>query len=165
MVERLRLGERVLWSGARGRVGAVLTDQRLLAVTPSASSWRELRYRVGEQPPESVLLEERLALATTTQRALGFDGRSNNWIERDLTPRERVIASRVGPTTGLVVTDRRALGLSVNSGGFFEVDLRLHERFEAATALSGVATVTTSQRVLVFQGNTGHWSERRRPIE
>ena len=44
-VARLRLNEAVLWKGARGKVGVVITDQRILAVATQSGSWQEADYR------------------------------------------------------------------------------------------------------------------------
>ena len=161
---RLRIGESVLWSGARGRVGVVLTDQRALGVRPGSGSWQGVEYRRFERLSGRVMLGERVALLLTDQRVIGFDGRSGNWTERDLGLREQILATRVGENSAVVVTNRRALGLSADSGGFFEADLRIRERIESVSALSNVATVTTSQRILVFSGPAGRWTARSRPL-
>jgi len=161
---RLLLDERVLWSGSRGIVAVVITDQRVLAVGSRSSAWQEERYRRGEAAPGDALLGDRLALLTTGQRALGFSGTTGNLIEYRLGPRERVVSVHVGENVGVVVTDRVALGLSPTTGGFFDTDLQLHERIERVDTRSAVATVTTSRRLLVFSASTGVWSERRRKL-
>jgi hypothetical protein len=163
-VLRLERDEDVRWTGAQGRVGVAITDRRVLAVTPDASSWREERLHLGESPPERAKIGARVALALTAKRALGFDGGSNNWVETRLGVREKIVSARVAENTAVVVTDRRALGLSRQRGGFFEADLNLRERLERVDAKANMATVTTSRRVLLFQGGSGVWTYRKRPL-
>lgn len=158
--EALELGESVISSGARGRVGVVVTDRRLLAVGTGSAAWQETRWRRTEAPATDVRLGARVAIATTNARALGFDGRTGNLVERTLGPRERVLDGAAGGNVAVVLTDRRALGVSAYAGGFFETRLRLGESIEELSALASLATLRTSQRLLVFRAQGGSWEER-----
>lgn len=162
LVERLELDEEVLSTASRGRVALALTTRRVLAATPSSGSWRSERYHLTETPQEQAWVSQTLGLVLTSERVLAFFG-TGNWVEQRLGPREQVVASRVGPTTAVVVTDRRALGIG-SGGGFFPTEMRLGETVESVKALSGIATVTTSQRTLVFKGSSGVWVDRKRPL-
>jgi hypothetical protein len=161
---RLRLNETVLWKGARGKVGVIITDERILAVATQSGSWQETDYGRTEQRPESALLGERVALAITSERVLGFNGGSGNLAEVRLGPREQVVVARAGENVGVVVTDRQALGLSPFLGGFFAIPLNLGDQIEAVTAESNVATLTAGRRVLIFRATTGSWEERLRDL-
>ena len=163
MSVRLNLTERVLWSGSRGTVGVVITNERLLAVTTGSAAWQEERYQRGEAPPADALLGDRVALATTPRRVIGFLG-TGNLVEYRLGPRESLRSVRVGENVGVVVTDRKAVGLSPSTGRFTETKLQLHERIESVDTRSTLATVTTNRRLLVFRAPTGAWSERRREL-
>ena len=154
-IARLRLDEAVVWKGARGKVGVIITDQRILVVATQSGSWQETDYGRKEQRPEKVLLGERV---------LGFNGGSGNLVEYRLRPREQVIVARAGENIGVVVTDRQALGLSPFLGGFFTTPLKLTDRIEAVTAESNLATLTTNRRVLIFRATTGTWEERSRDL-
>jgi hypothetical protein len=160
----LELGETILWQGTRGRVGAVVTNKRLLLVATNSAAWQVARFRQGEQPPAAVLLGDRVALATTAKRALGFDGGSGNLVESSLGPREIVRQSAVGQNVGVILTDRRALGVSPFAGGFFPVRMNLGERTESLVAKANLVTLTTPQRILIFRGPTGDWEERDRNL-
>lgn len=160
---RLHLGEQVLWSDSHGAVGVVITNERLLATTSHAGSWQEARFQTGEPPPADALLGDRVALAVTDRRVLGFSASVDSLVEYRLGPQERLDSVRVGENVGVVVTDREALGLSP-SGGFFETDLHVHERLEGVDTRSALATVTTSRRLLVFRAASGSWSEQRREL-
>lgn len=161
---RLRLDERVLWSGSRGRVGVVISDQRILAVATGSAAWQEEPRLRDEALPEQALLGDRVALVRTSRRVLGFDGGSGNLVEARLGVREQVRAERAGENAAVIVTDRRALGLSPFAGGFFEAPLDLAERLESVEAAANLATVTTNRRVLVFRAPSGSWEERRRRL-
>jgi hypothetical protein len=160
-VQPLELGERVLWHKARGRVGVVLTNRRILAVASRSGSWQDARYRSTETPPRAASLGDRVALILTNQRVLGFDGGSGNLIEQTLGPRESILSTGVGENVVVVATDRRALGLSPFNGGFFEAKLHLGERLESVSALANHATIATSRRLLTFRASSGTWEERR----
>jgi hypothetical protein len=162
--ERLEIGEQVLYAKQRGRVGAVVTDRRLLAVTTRSGAWQEARYRNGEAPPADVELGDRVALVVTPLRAIGLDGKSGNLVEATLGPQEQVRATAVGQNVAVAVTDRRALGVSAARGGFFEVRLRLGEQIGTPSALADTVTIPTSKRLLLFRGPTGSWEERRLPL-
>lgn len=162
--ERLHIGERVLWSGSRGQVGVVVTDQRVLAVGTQSSDWQERRYERDERAPAQAQLGDRIALVTTSRRALGFHPQTAELLEYRLGPQETLRTSGVGEQVGVVVTSRNALGLSPVRGAFQEQDLQVGERIEVVDAGSSLATVRTSQRMLVFSGATGSWSERRREV-
>jgi len=157
----LELGERILSTGSRGRVGVVLTDRRILAVTDSSAAWQETRYRRTESPPTGVLFGDRVALLSTEDRVIGLDGGSGNLIEYRLGPQERVVDGRVGANVAVAITSRQAIGLSPRAGGFFPVSINVKERIESITAKSDLVTLTTNRRLLIFRSPTGTWEERR----
>jgi hypothetical protein len=157
----LLLGENVLWRATRGRVGVVLTDERLLAVATGSSTWSELRYLRGERPPAGAALGDRVALVTTDQRAIGFDANSGRLTEYRLGPQEVLRDFRVAANVGVVVTDRLVLGLSADTGGFFPRKLQLKEKIRSLDMRANVGLVRTDRRLLTFRGPTGSWSARR----
>jgi hypothetical protein len=157
----LHLGERVHWKGTRGRVGLVLTDERVLAVATGSPAWRELRLLRGERLPAGAALGDRVALVLTSQRAIGFDAGAGRLAEYRLGPQESLRSSRVAENVGVVVTDRKALGLSSEAGGFFESTLQVREKIQGLDVRANLAMLRTDRRILTFRGPTGSWSERR----
>jgi hypothetical protein len=160
----LRLRERVQWRVTRGRVGMVLTDQRVLGVAVASGTWQQIELQNGEQVAGHAELGDRVGLLLTTRRAIGFDGGSRNLLEASLGLRERVLATAVGLNVAVVITDRRALGLSPTVGGFFDTSIQLGERVERVVAESNLATVTTDRRLLIFRTPTGTWEIRLRNL-
>ena len=161
---RLELDEEVIWSGAQGLVGVVLTTRRALAATPAASPWQEVRWRTSEVPAESAEVSDRLVVLATRKRVLAFDSVGALWLENSIGPGEYVTTLRAGQNSGVVVTNRRALGIAPDAHGFFDTNLRLHENIERVNADANLATIMTSQRILVFRGEVGSWSEVDRRI-
>jgi hypothetical protein len=161
--QRLRLGEILLWKGSQGKVGMAFTDQRILAVASESAAWAREERLLDEVLPERALLGDRVALAATSRRVLGFTS-AGNIIESSLGLRERVLVARTGENVAVLVTDRRALGVSPQAGGFFATPIQLEERVESVEAVSNLATVTTDRRVLIFRGPFGSWEERRRDL-
>jgi hypothetical protein len=157
----LHLGERVTWSGARGKVGVVLTDQRVLAVAVDSAAWQETRYRRTERPPEEAMLGDRVALVVTSTRALAFNAGGARLVEYRFGPGETLLSSRVSENVVVVVTDRKALGFSSSAGKFSALRLQSRERIASVEVRSNLATVTTDRRVLIFRAPGGAWSERR----
>jgi hypothetical protein len=164
IVAELERGEQIHWHAARGRVGVVLTDRRVLAVTSLSAAWQESRYRLRESPPSEALLGETVALVITASRAIGLDGGSGNLIEKSLGPGEIVLAVGIAENVGVVVTDRRALGISPFAGGFFEAHLPPGERYVRVEASANFASVHTSRRILNFRAPSGSWVESHIPL-
>jgi hypothetical protein len=160
-VVRRRLSESVLWTGTRGRVGVVLTDQRVLGFAPRSGGWHEALYERGEAPAHDAQLGDRVAVIVLRQRVLGFLGTVGRFVQTRLGPQEDLRAVQVGANVAVIVTQREAVGLSPEAGGFFAIRLQVKERLSEVTARSNLATVQTNRRVLVFRAPTGTWAERR----
>ena len=110
----LMVGEKVLWSGARGKVAIVVTDRRLLGITTAHGSWRALRFKIHESEPHAILLGDRVALVLTSMRAIGLSSGGKGFAESLIgtteSPYDVVVGDNVrrlhhGPTC------RRAVGL------------------------------------------------------
>ena len=161
-VVRRRLGEPVLWTGVRGRIGVVITDQRVLAIAPRTGGWQEAPYERGEPPARGAELGDRVALIVLPGRVLGFLGTVGRFVQVRLGPQDDLRAQGVGANVAVLVTKRSAIGLSPEAGGFFPIRLQVRERITDVSTRANLATVQTDQRVLVFRAPTGTWAERRR---
>lgn len=158
---RLEVGEAVYWKGSRGRVGAAITDRRMLMVATRSGSWQDVRFQRGERIPEAAELGDRVVLFTTDDRAIGFDSVNRNVALASIGPQESWGQVSVSANVAVVMTNRRALALGAGSGGFFEVKLRVGEAAEYVSAFANHATVSTPDRLLIFRAPTGAWGERR----
>jgi hypothetical protein len=160
-VERRQLGESVLWTGVRGRVGVAITDRRVLAIAPRAGGWQEASYERGERPAHDALLGDRVAVIVLRQRVLGFLGTVGRFVQARLGPQEDLREVQAGANVAVLVTSRELIGLSPQAGGFFSFRLQVKERITDVSARANLATVQTNRRTLVFRAPTGTWAERR----
>jgi len=161
---QLELGEHVLYTRNRGRVGIAVTNRRMLGVATISGFWQSERFRRREPPPGDAVLGDRVALLVTPQRVLGFVGRTGNFSQANLGPRERLVDDAVGANVLVAVTARRALGLSADRGGFFEIPIFVDERIQSLSAFANHVTLQTFQRLLVFRGPSGAWEEQPRLV-
>ena len=162
--ERLQIGETVHWRGTRGRVGVVLTDRRILAVSTHSAGWQSERYRRAETPPTEALLGEQVAVLLSSKRLFALDGLLGPLSVTDLGPQERVLATELGANVALIATNRRALGTAPRLGGFVEIRLTPQEGPFETSVTGNVATILTKRRLLTFRGPAGSWGERRRKL-
>jgi len=162
--ERLEIGEELLYSESRGRVGVAITDRRILAIGVNSGFWQQTRYRQKEKPPIRSFLGDRLALILTGQRFLFFDGGTGNLTEEYVGLDEKLIGLDVASNVGVVVTNRRALGFSPFAGGFADIRVQLQEEIEEISTVSNMATVRTNKRLLTFRAPTGAWAETDRNL-
>lgn len=157
----LHVGEKVLWSGARGRVALVVTDRRLLGITTGNTGWQEVRLKVHESEPRAIAMGDRVLVVLTSLRALGLSavggGFTESLIGTTESPREVV----AGENVAAVITDRRVVGLSGFFPGFAQTLIGVHEDVEFASTLPNFVSIGTESRMLVFRGTTGAWSAER----
>ena len=71
---RLEVGERLIWHGARGRIGFAVSDRRLLGFH-GRTGWSQLARRVTEASTAGPELGTRIALVAASLRAVARGGR------------------------------------------------------------------------------------------
>ena len=89
----LRLDERVLWTGARGRVGVAFTDQRVLAVAVGSAAWQEVGRQLDEALPDQA---RTFHAATVAKLIIKTITMSNNGKQSTISSVARPRAGRVG---------------------------------------------------------------------
>jgi len=157
----LMVGEEVLWMGARGAMGLVVTDKRVLAITTEWGKWTAVHFKVHESRPYSVLLGDRVALVVTNYRAIGVSSSGRKPFQSLIGTKEKVVDGLVSDNVAVVATDRRVLGVSGFMPGIVETRVGVHEDFEYASTLPNFVTIGTDDRVLVFRATTGAWAAER----
>ena len=160
----LELRENVEFIQARGRVGLVVTNRRLLAISAGRGGWRSLPLQISERGRTHEWLSSRIALVVTPRRIIGFDAGIGSWVEVGVGPLEDVQDARVSSSTAVVLTENNAYGLSPDAGGFFAQPLQVHEEVESVSANGTIGRVLTSRRLLIFKSSTGTWTSTERPI-
>ena len=157
----LRPNEKVLWSGARGYLGAFLTDQHFFVISTSLNAWQALPLRLDESGKGVASLSPYLALLVTGDRAVGFDATSDRFIETLLPFHDELVAAEAERYVAVVITSSRAFGLAAESLAFTEVNLKKGESVETVKLTHTKATVRTSDRLLSFEAAGSAWSEHR----
>ena len=157
----LRSKEEVLWLGSDGYIGALLTNERFIAISLSSSGWLEKPLKSKEAYDGSPILCPTLALLVTKERVIGFDAISHRFIEQSLRLDEEFVAAEANDYVAAVISSRRALGLTSGGSAFSEIRFRTSETFQSIRTKSQVITVRTSWRILTFGASSPSWSEVR----
>lgn len=157
----LRSKEEVLWLDSDGYIGALLTNERFIAISLSSNGWLEKPLRSREAYDGSPILSPTLALLVTKERVIGFDATSNSFIEQSLRLDEEFVAAEANDYVAAVISSRRALGLTSGGSAFSEIRFRTSETFQSIRTKSQVVTVRTSWRILTFGASSPSWSEVR----
>ena len=161
---KLLLRETVLWKDSKGKVGAVLTDKRFVAISIASTGWHEIPLRINEADKATAVLSMNIVLLVTEERAFGFDCESNHFVEERLQLYEEVLATNANIDVAVIVSAGRALGFATGSKAFVEMPFRIHESFESFDTKSRLATVRTTSRVLTFHASDFSWTEIGRRI-
>jgi hypothetical protein len=156
----LRLNEEVLWLDSDGYVGALLTNERFIAIS-LYSSWLETPLRSEESHDGSPILSPTLALFVTKQRVIGFDAISPRFIEESRRLDEEFITAEANDYIAVVISSGRALGLTAGGSGFREIRFRISETVQSIRTKARVVNVRTSWRILTFSASSSSWSEFR----
>jgi hypothetical protein len=158
---RLRVDEKVLWSGSNGYLGAFLTNLRFFVISTSSDAWQVLPLRFDESEKGVASLSPYIALLVTGDRAIGFDAASNRFIETRLPIHDELLAAEAEKYVAVVITSSRAFGLAAETSAFIEIPLRVRETIEAIKITSSKATVRTSDRLLTFEARGATWHEHK----
>ena len=157
----LRSKEEVLWLDSDGYIGALLTNERFIAISLSSSGWLEKPLRSKEAYDGSPILSPTLALLVTKERVIRFDAISHRFIEQSLRLDEEFVAAEANDYVAVVISSRRALGLASGDSGFREIRFRTSETFQSLKTTPQVVTIRTSWRILTFGASSPSWSEVR----
>ena len=157
----LRPGEKVLWSGSRGHLGAFLTDRHFFVISTSLDAWQQLPLRLDESGKGIASLSPYIALLVTGDRAVGFDASSNRFVEVQLPLNDELLAAEAERYVAVVITSSRAFGLAAETSTFKEISLRKNEALETLKLTYNKVTVRTSDRLLTFDSAGTNWKEHR----
>jgi hypothetical protein len=157
----LRSKEEVLWLDSDGYIGALLTNERFIAISLSSPGWLETPLRSKEAYDGSPILSPTLALLVTKERVIRFDAISHRFIEQSLRLDEEFVAAEANDYVAVVISSRRALGLASGDSGFREIRFRTSETLQSLKTTPQVVTVRTSWRILTFGASSPSWSEVR----
>jgi hypothetical protein len=155
----MHLNEKCIWMKSFGRLGAVLTTDRFLVVTQSSGSWFEMDLRLEDGVQKEGHFSSDLVFYDTGARVIGFDRRTNSFIEWDYAISEMVLEIAVGESIAGIVSNNNVVGYTAGSGGHVVLALRLSERPLSISAKTDMITVVTSLNLLTFQRGALEWSK------
>lgn len=154
--------EKVLWSHSRAYLAAFWTNQHFSVISISLNAWQALPLRTSASDTRVAVLSPYIALLVNEgDRALGFDARSNRFIETRLPLHDELLSVKAEKYVAVVVTSSRAFGLAAGSSHFSEIRLGVGETLETIDIISSKATIRTSHRLLAFAAKGARWKEHR----
>ncbi|MFW6011917.1 MAG: hypothetical protein ACOC8R_02420 [Desulfosalsimonas sp.] len=154
--------ERIVWRGSKGEVGAVLTENRALALTRVSRGWVELELRSresGRQESITPFISDYLVMMVTGRRIIGFDSRDGRWVQKSVPLHDRIIDSHINSYVAAVITNKRVFAWAWGRSDFRGKKLRRDETIQYVDTQPHTVTIGTDRRVLVFKSGGGGWRE------
>lgn len=158
--EDRRSGETIAWQGAKGEVGAFLTNDRILGISITSGQWNTRYLKINEKNvAPQVLLAKHLVVMFSNQRILGFGTHTGGFFQERLPLGEPVIASAAEGQVAAVVTADRAFGLSTFRRGAAEIRFQIREQFKSVRATYSKISLRTSLRLITFTAGDAVWRD------
>jgi len=161
VIELLTPAEKVLDSGARGQVGFVLTNRRILGFGARTNAWAIQRFSLKESVQGEVKLGDQIVLAVTNLRAHALSPLFFNWAIAPFTVGEALVSFEIGSNIGLVITTRHVRGFSASVGGWSSLNLTPAEKILDVDVGDTTATIQTNFNLLIFNAATGSFQKLR----
>lgn len=158
--DTIRPREAIQWQGAKGEVGAFLTNERLLAVSITSEQWNAQALKIIEKKATPrMLLGAHLVVMVSDERIVGFGTRTDGFLQVRIPIGESVMVSDVEGRVATVITPNRAFALSARRRGVAEIRFRIGERFESIKTTNNKITLRTSARLITFAAADAVWRD------
>jgi hypothetical protein len=152
--------ETINWQGAKGEVGAYLTNRRLLAVSAKSGRWRTKSLKVNEKKKEPrILLGKHLLVMLSSERFVGFGAATGGFFDVRRPIGEKVVLAEIGGRVAALITPSRAYGFSSRRTGAAEIRFSRTEHFESIKTTYNKITLQTSERLLTLESRDATWRE------
>ncbi len=153
-------GETVLWQGAKGEIGAFLTNDRLLAVSTRSGQWnvRALKINEKKESPD-MLIAAHLLIMLTGERIVTFGTHTGGFVQTRMPIGEPVVAKSSEGRVAAVVTPARAFGFSSYRRGVAEIRFQLKENVISLKTTYTKITLQTSQRLITLKAEDAVWRQ------
>ena len=155
----LKSGETVLKKEDEGYMGAVLTNERVLAVS-ATGTWFAETLKFGEADGATLMVGDEIVLFVSSDRILCANRNQDRFAEMDLPVGDEVLENSVGQTLGVVVLPDRAVGFNGNGNRFQEVQFHIGESYESLEMAATFALVRTDKYIYTYRVSPGKWSEQ-----
>ena len=152
--------ETILWQGAKGEIGAFLTNDRLLAVSVRSGQWnvRSLKVNEKKEPPD-MLIAAHLLIMLTGERIVTFGTHTGGFVQTRLPIGESIIAKEAEGRVAAVVTPSRAFGFSSYRRGVAEIRFQLKETVVSLKTTYNKITLRTSRRLITLKAEDAVWRQ------
>ena len=152
--------ETILWQGAKGEIGAFLTNDRLLAVSTRSGQWnaRPLKINEKKEPPH-MLIAAHLLIMLTGERIVTFGTHTGGFVQTRLPIGESIIAQAAEGRVAAVVTPSRAFGFSSYRRGVAEIRFQLKENVISLKTTYNKITLRTSLRLITLKAEDAVWRQ------
>jgi hypothetical protein len=158
--ENRRPDETIVWEGARGEIGAYLTNERLLAISITSGKWniQLLKVREKKQAPR-ILLGKHLLVMLSDGRLVAFGTHTSGFFQVRRPIGERIVAEAIEGRVAAVIMPSRAFGFSSNRRGAAEIRFRRLEQVESLKTTYNKITLKTTQRLITLTSRDAVWRE------
>ncbi len=152
--------EAILWQGAKGEIGAFLTNERLLAVSVRSGQWnvRPLKITEKKSTPE-MLIAAHLLIMLTAERIVSFGTHTSGFVQTRMPIGEPVVIKEAQGRVAAVVTPARAFGYSSYRRGVAEIRFQLKETVISLKTTYNKITLRTSQRLITLNAEDAVWRQ------
>ena len=169
VVERLKDGETVTSALSKGKVGAVLTDRRLLGFNATNNTWSSFETFFNKDVfPNEIKVSSSMAVAMAKRRAFAYTSISNDWKLELVSFMEHTLSSDINDNLIFVITSARIVAFSFHKQRWFSQNLYDGETVIHSSTGENFVTVTTKNtetalddRILTFDAKNGKWIEER----
>ena len=159
-MEDRRSGEAITWQGAKGEVGAFLTNDRILGISLTSGQWNRRYLKIKEKKtPPRMLLAAHLVVMLSDERILGFGTHTGGFFQERLPLGEPVVTSVAEGRVAAVITRDRAFGLSTFRRGAAEIRFKIRERFQSVRTTYNKISLRTSLRLITFTADDAVWRD------
>lgn len=170
-VEKLKEGEVVTSALSKGKVGAVLTDRRLLGFNATNNLWSSFETFFNKAVfPNEIKVSSCMAVAIAKRRVYAYTSTSNEWKFELMYFQEQPLLSEINDTLIFVITSARLLAFSFHKQRWFPQTIYAVEKIVHTATGENFVTVTTENklygnRILTFDAKNGAWTEERQRPE
>ncbi len=168
VVEKLKEGESVTAALSKGKIGAVLTDRRLLGFNAITNTWTSFETFFNKDVfPNEIKVSSNMALAIAKRRVYAYTSASNEWKFELISFTEQTLSCDISDNLIFVRTSDRLLTFPLHKHKWFPQNLYAGEEIKDVAMGENFVTVTidnmmsTDKRILTFNAKDGKWTEER----
>lgn len=166
VVEKLKEGESVTSVLSKGKIGAVLTNRRLLGFNAANIAWVSFETFFNKDVfPNEIKVSPNMAVAIAKRRVYAYTSTSNEWKFELVSFLEQVLSCDINDNLIFVQTSARLLAFSFHKHTWFPQNLYVGDVIKDTAIGENFVTVTTNNnmaldnRILTFDAKKGRWME------